>query len=167
MAAPTPGTKPTIPTGQFLLPDGFRSLIVFSQAPTIAIWPVTLKFGGYDGGAKINITTMYNLAWRTFRLRQLKEKEDTTGKFGFDPNIFGVGANYGLTGLINNDHGVVTEFWPDGGTLCYYGGLMKMSAPELKEGDFPQFDATIVCTNWDFSNNVESGPVWTPSAGTP
>lgn len=167
MAAPTPGVKPTIPTGYFLNPDGFRSLIVFSQNPGIALWPVTLKFGGYDGGAKINVTTMYNVEWRTFRLRQLKEKEDTTGKFGFDPNIFGVGTGFGLKNLINNDRGVITEFYPDGGSLCYYGGLMKFSNPEFKEGDFPQADCTIVCTNWDYTNSVEAGPVWTPALATP
>lgn len=168
MAAPTPSARPSIPSGQLLLPDGFKSLIVFSAYPLLAIWPVTLKFGGYDNGAKIAISTMYNVRWRTFRLRQLIEKMDTTFKAGFDPTVWGVGTpGNGLSGIVGNDRCIVTEFWPDGGTLCYYGGIAKADNPEMKEGEFPQMDFTVVATNWDYINNTEAGPVWTPPAGTP
>lgn len=159
MAAPTPGTKPT-PVG-YKMPDGFPSMLTMSGAPSVALWIQTIKFGGYDGGDKIPTTTMMNLHRRTFAPRSLLTKDDCTFKAAFDPDIF----NGTIQGLINLPQ-TITEFYPDGSSLCYYGFLQKMGEPEFKEGEFPVADFTVVATNWDTVHQVEAIEVFTAASGT-
>lgn len=148
------------------MPDGFQSLIVFKNASGVALWPQQIKFAGIDGGDKINTTTMFNSKWRTFAARKLQTLEDVTFKAAIDPDILNPNAANNIMGVINDDTETITEFWPDGSTRCYYGYLQKMTNPEMKEGEFPIFDFTIVVTNYDKVNQVEAGPVFTPGVGT-
>lgn len=166
MAAPSPSARPTSPTG-FKMPDGYQSLFAFKNASGIQLWMQTNKFGGYDGGDKIPTSTMFNIAWRTFAARKLKTKDDSTSKCAFDPDVFNpTGTGGGIVVTINDDSETITEFFPDGSTLAYWGFLNKFMNPEFKEGDFPTADVTIVCTNWDKLNQVEAGPIFTPASGT-
>ncbi len=165
MAAPTPSAKPTSPTG-FKMPDGYRTLVVSKNHPLLQIWIQSIKPGGVDGGEKINTTTMYNNAWRTFAARSLRTKEDTVMKGAFDPDILRSGDANNINAAINDPNDTITEFYPDGSSQCFYGYYQKMGAPEFKEGEFPVAEFTIVATNWDGQNQVEAGPFFTAATGT-
>lgn len=165
MAAPTPGTRPTSPSG-YKMPDGFSSVIGFKNRPGISLWIQTVKFAGIDGGEKINTTTMFNVAVRTFAARQLKTLDDVTFKAAFDPDILVTSGPNSIWAAINDDSETITEFWPEGSTRAYYAYLQKMAAPEMKEGEFPTADFTITVTNWDKANQTEAIPVFTPAGGT-
>lgn len=158
---PTPTNRPTSPSG-FKMPDGYQSLIVSKNHPTIALWIQTVKFASIDGGDKIVTTTMYNLEWHTAAARHLKKMDDATFKAAFDPDIL---AENQIVAAINDNTDTITEHWPDGSSRCYYGCFTKMGPPEMKEGEFPVADFTVIVRNTD-SAYQEAGPVFTPAGGT-
>jgi hypothetical protein len=65
-----------------------------------------------------------------------------------------------------NKDDTITETYPDGSTLAYYGWLKSAKPQSKKEGEFPKLTVEIVPSNWDATNNVEEKEVFTPAGGT-
>jgi len=158
MAAP-PVSARVIPSG-FKMPDGFKTLITFANNPAIQIWEETVKPVGWDGGDKIDTTTMHNITYRTFAARKLKTIADGGATFAFDPDCW-----TGLQQEINLEQSITFTF-PDHSQLAVWGYLQKFENPDFKEGEMPKATGTIVATNWDPVNFVEAGPNYVPAPGT-
>jgi hypothetical protein len=159
MAAPVP-TARTLPSG-FKLQDGYRTLITFSLNPAVQIFEKTVKPPGIDGGDPIPETTMINSAWRTFAPHQLKTLTECSGKCGYDTAVY-----VGLMAMINIPCTITVTF-PNHATLAFYGFLQKVEVDDHEEGKMPEMSYTIGITNYDYINNVEAGPAYGASAGTP
>lgn len=158
MAAPSP-TNRVRPSG-FKMPDGFRTLITFSDNPAIQLWEKNVKPPGFDGGDKIDTTTMHNIEWRTYEHRQLKTLTDASASCAYDPDSF-----TGIQQLINFFN-TITITYPDHSQLAFYGFLQKAEVQEHKEGEMPMIDIVITPTNWDDIGQAEQGPVFVPASGT-
>lgn len=158
MAAPVATTRQT-PAGIFLS-DGYRSLKTLATAPTLSLWEKGNKPPGMDGGDPIDITTMHNNIYRTMASRALKTLTESTFRFAFDPAVYSQ-----LEGNINYET-TVTDLFPDGSTLAYYGFLRSVDFDELVEGEQPEGTATITPTNFDPINKTEAAPVVVSVAGT-
>ncbi len=159
MAAPATTVRGT-PAG-IKLDEGFPTKIAFSRLPTASFWEKTVQPPGVDGGEPVETTTMHNLVWRTQNPRVLKTLMPHTTKVAYDPNWY----NQIVSTLINQA-GSVTVRFPDGSTLDYFGYLQKFEADQIEEGKQPEATVTIVPTNWDPVNHVESAPVLTSVSGT-
>jgi hypothetical protein len=158
MAAPVTTTRGS-PAGQ-KLKDGFSTKIAFASNPTIEFWEKTVQPAGMDGGEPIDQTTMHNIAWRFTRPRALKTLTVHTTKAAYDPDFIP-----DIFALINREDSV-TDIFPDGSTLAFYGFLQKIEFDQNEEGKQPECTVTIVPTNYDYVNNVEAAPVFVPAAGT-
>lgn len=158
MAAPAV-TALVSPTG-IKLKDGYSSRMAFAADPNVNIWIKSLKPPGVDGGDAIDNTTMHNDDWRIMRARSLKTLTESTGKGGYDPVVYNE-----LVALVNVE-GAITEHFPDGSTLSYYGYLKNAEFDELVEGTMPELAFTVVPTNYDPVNDVEAGPLMVEVAGT-
>lgn len=158
--APTPYVSAGTPGPGAQMPDGFSSKIVFTLYPNIPMWELTPKFGGIDGGAPIKTSSMRNTLWHTAAARTLLQAEDTEVEVSFQPDLW----NKAVLHLLNKN-GVITEWFPDGSTLCYYGWLGKIGQFSLSEGELPKCAITIHKSNRD-ANGAEFGPVLAPASGT-
>jgi len=158
MATPTT-TARVEPTG-IKMKEGFPTVYAFARKPGINLWEITTKPPGVTNGEPIDNTTQHNTTWRTRRSRKLIDGTDHTFKFAYDPAVYPE-----LVQLVGQE-GAVTEHFPDGSTLDYYGYLSQVEFDELEEGKMPTGTGTIVATNFDPVNRVEQGPVLTSVAGT-
>lgn len=156
MAAPVAVVR-QMPSG-YKMPDGYQSEITFQNQPAVQLWEKQIKPPGVDGGEKIDTSTLLNTAWRTASPRHLKTLSDMSCQFAYDPDVLPV-----IYGLINQEQSI-TVLFPDGSTLAFWGFLQKFEPGELKEGEFPMAAGTVAVTNWDPTNRVEAGPVF--SAGS-
>lgn len=156
--APTPTARQT-PAG-IKLGDGYQTLITFAADPDVSLWEKTIKPPGIDGGEAIDTTTMHNEDLRTKSSRQLKDMTDSTGKCGYDPDVYNQIKN-----LVNVETTVTVTF-PDGSTLAYYGYLRVFEPDELAEGTFPEASFTITPTNTDPTTGGEEDYVLTSVPGT-
>lgn len=159
MAAPATTARST-PAGRFLR-DGYQTLIAFSRYPTVQFWEKTVQPPGLNGGDPIDITTMHNEDVKTKAARQLYDLTPSKTRVAYDPKCYTQ-----ILTLLNDDTGSVTVHFPDGSTLDFYGYVMNFEPAELREGEQPEADVTIVPTNFDRTNNVEASPVLTEVAGT-
>ncbi len=159
MAAPSSSVRQT-PAGN-RMPEGFRTLITFNLVKNVALFEVSAKPPGVDGGDAIDITTQHNLLVHTMFPRTLIKWDDLTFNAAYDPDALSKILNH----LINKN-GSITQLFPDGSTLDFFGFLRKFEPQELKEGEFPMAQVTVTVSNYDDTNHVESTPVLTPHAGT-
>lgn len=158
MAAPAETTRVT-PVG-IMLEDGFSSKIAFARDPDISLWEKSMKPPGAEGGDAIEQTTMHNLVYRTMASRALITLTESTMKCAFDMQVYSQ-----IIALINQP-GAITQHFPDGSKLSYFGFLKNFEPDELQEGTQPEASCTIVPTNYDPVNHVEAGPLVTSVAGT-
>lgn len=159
MAAPTHTAK-TAPSGK-MLEEGFPCSLMFARFPNIALWPKGFTPPGADGGDAIDITTQVNVRVKTKAARTLYMSPDLKLTVAFDPKTL-----YQCTNSMINQEGSCTFYWPDGSYLDFYGYLQKFEPKELKEGEHPEADVTVVMTNWDPVNKIEVEPVFTEVTGT-
>lgn len=158
MAAPTPTARIT-PTGRFL-GDGHQTLVTFSLDPDILLWEKSITPPGLEADDLNDTTNMHNVQYRTKSPRALITMTDSTFTAQYDPAV------YPLIELIINRPQVITEHFPDGSSICYFGVLKSFIPGELAEGTVPEATCTIVPTNQDPTTCAEEGPVWTPGSGT-
>jgi hypothetical protein len=158
MAAPTPTVRQT-PTG-IMLENGHSSLITILLDPDISFWEIEMTPPGIDGGDEIDVTTMHSDTWRTKAPRTLKDLTESTVTAGYDPLLYTQ-----ILAVINRET-TITQIWPDGTTLAYYGFVKSFTPNNLVEGEMPQADIVIVPTNRDPSSGAEESPVLTNVAGT-
>lgn len=158
MAAPTPTVRGT-PVGR-KIPDGFSTKLTFARFPTLGIFEKTVKGYEFDGGEPIPQSTMHNVRYHTFAPRTLIKSGPVVLKCAYDEDVI---AN--IMNLLNSPD-TITEGFPTGSTLCYYGWLMKFTQDPREEGKQPEAEVTIFVSNYDYVNNVEAAPVFTPAATT-
>ncbi len=158
MAAPTP-TARVAPTGR-KLKQGYRSTITFDRDTNVNLFEKTTKPPGIDGGDPVDQTTMFNNDYRTMAPRELVTLTPITYKAAYDPVVITE-----LLAMVNIEQ-TITETFPDGSTVAYYGYLRSVEFDELVEGTQPECTVTVVPTNYDFVNNVEAGPAVAEVAGT-
>ncbi len=158
MSAPVASTR-LAPDGD-MLEDGFSSKIVFATDRDIALWEITTKPPGVDGGDPIDLTNMHNTEWRTMAAKRLKTLTAGSIKFAYDPTLFKA-----LKNLINVET-TITQLFSDGSTIAYFGYLKSAEFDDLQEGVLPQGTATIIPTNREPSTGIEYGPTVTATTGT-
>ena len=158
MAAPATTTRAT--PGGYRLENGFASKIAFARDSDVSFWETDVTPPSVDGGEAIDITTMFNSAWRTKSPRALKEMGDVTCNAAYDPNVYNQ-----IFELVNQE-GSITVHFPDGSKLDFFGYLKSFAPSNSQEGTMPTASITVTVTNWDPVNRVEAAPVLTQVAGT-
>lgn len=158
MAAPTPTARGT-PNGR-RIDDGFRTLVTFARAPNIALWEKTVTPPGFDGGEKVETTTMHNVRYRTSAPRYLITLTDSEFTAAYDPKV------YNDILAIVNQKDTITHRFPDGSTLAYFGFLQTFEPQECEEGTQPEATCMICPTNVDPATGDEASPVLTEVTGT-
>jgi hypothetical protein len=143
-----------------MIEDGYRCLITFARQPNISIWEVETEPSGPDNEEGIKTSNFRNVRYRTMAPRKLISNTPVNVVGAFDPSAM---ATFDA---MCGQKDTITETHPDGSTQCYYGYLKQVKYPRYKEGDYPNATFTIVPTNWDPTNHVEAGPVWTSVSGT-
>lgn len=164
MAAPAPTVR-VQPTGIYLQ-DGFPTKITFSLNTSINLWEKTAKPPGVDGGDPVDTSTFWNTAWRTKAPRILKDLQEATFTAAYDPVVYTDAVALVNVRKSGNSAQVITYTFPDGSTLAFFGYLKQFEMNDLSDGEMPEATVTIVPTNYDPVNNVESAPVMTSVAGT-
>lgn len=158
MAAPTPTVRITPPG--IMLEEGHQALITFLADPNIDLWEKQVTPPAFDNGDKVDTSTQHNSVFTTSAPSSLIEVGDSQFTCGYDP------VAYNQIKAICGVRTVVTVRFPDGSTLCFYGYLKSFTPGPLAEGQPVEATVVVVCTNWDYNNNVEAGPVMTEVAGT-
>jgi hypothetical protein len=141
--------------------DGYSTKIAFALDPDVSFWEKTVQPPGLDGGDEIDTTTMHNTLYRTMAARALITLTEHSITAAWDPNVY----NNIISNLINAE-GSISEHFPDGSTLTYYGFLKTFEPSEHSEGEQPEATITVVPTNYDPVARVEAGPVLASVAGT-
>lgn len=145
-----PATTRTDPNATAnMLKDGYSTKVGFEGDPDVALWEKVVKTGGYDGGDKIDITTMWNSTVRTYAARSLFDTTDGSVTCAYDPIVLEQ-----IKSLINVE-GIVTFFYPDGSTDSRYGYLKSFDPNELSEGEHPEAQVEIVFTNRNPNDDTE------------
>ena len=142
------------------LDDGFSTKIAFEADPDISFWEKTVTPPGVDGGDKIPISTMHNSAWRTFAARALKELTDSTLTCAYDPKVYSQ-----IIAIVNVPTEITVHF-PDTSTLSFFGFLKSFTPGEMSEGEQPEADIEIVCTNLNPNTGLETAPSFVDNSGT-
>lgn len=141
--------------------EGFVMRISNSIIPTAPFWVISVKPGGVMGGDPIPHTTQHNLLVETQRPPTLKKVTTTTAKVAYRPNVL----DKMLDNLCNVE-GTISEYYPDGSTVTYYGWFGSFEQDNIEIGKRPEATITIHKSNWDSTNNVEAKEVITPASGT-
>lgn len=159
MAAPATTARVT-PSGRALW-DGMFSKISFSLDSNISFWETSVKPFGQTGGEPIDTTTHHNVLRRTKMPRSLIDVTNATFVARYHPTV--------LTQIaaILNQEGSVTIIFFNGDTYDAFAYLMEADPQDMSEGNPPELNGTVVSTNWDPVNNVESGPVLTEGTMAP
>ncbi len=157
MAAPSATARQT-PAG-IKMDEGHGTKITFARNPSISFWEKSVQPPGIDGGDAVETKTMFNTQWETMSPSVLMKMTEGKVTAAYDPNLYS-----SILQLINiND--VCTVRFPDGSTLAFWGYLQKFEPSELKSGEQPEADITIMPTNRD-NSGVEQAPVLTSVSGT-
>ena len=138
----------TTPSGN-MLKDGYSTKVGFENDLDVQFWEKTVTPSGYDGGDKIDITTMWNAAIRTHAARSLYDAADGSITVAYDPIVL-----LSIRSLINVE-GIVTYTFPDGTTDSRYGYLKSFEPNELSEGSHPEATVTIAHINRNNTTDVE------------
>lgn len=159
MGAPVTTTRIT-PAGR-VLKNGHSTKIALSQDPDISFWEVEVKPPGTITGDKIDLTTMFNLFWRTYAGRTLSELSNWNASALYDPNVY----NNLISNVLHRE-GSVTIREPDGSTLDFFGQLLTADPDRHVERTAPRLNIEGCCTNRDPSDGSEAGPVLTSVSGS-
>jgi hypothetical protein len=168
MAAPVVSAR-VLPSAPFMK-EGFRTQISFYGLPNFCLWEIDLKPPDSDGQEPIDTTTQFNsggvigvVAYpplRTYYPRAVAKLGPIEGVFAYPSKA------YEDHFLLLNIIGSCTLHFPDLNQLTVWAHLQSFKPEVLKEGDFPKANCVIWIDNWDPTNNVQAGPVWTPNTGT-
>ena len=84
----------------------------------------------------------------------MKELTDASITVAYDPKVYDQ-----IIALINVE-GEITVHFPDTSTLDFWGYLKSFTPGENQEGEQPEAEIEIVCTNVN-SSGTETGPTFT------
>lgn len=155
MAAPSSTTR-AAPSGTRLY-EGYKTLITFALDSNIALWEDTVKPFGFDGGEKVDITTMHNTSVKQYIPQTLIDITDGEMEVAYDPAEL---AN--IRAAINRRDTITVRF-ASGQRWAMYGYLQKFDPQQIQRGQMPKATVSFVATNLD-SSNAEQVPVY--EAGT-
>lgn len=142
------------------LKDGYQSLITFEADPDISFWEKTVKPGGYDGGDRIDNTTMHNVTVKTFAPRTLIDVTSVSGTVAYDPRV-----NDQILLLINVETTITVTF-SNGSKWVYFGWLRMFDPGENVEGTQPTATFEVAISNVDPTDGSESVPNWISATGS-
>lgn len=135
------------------LDDGFSTTIGFGTS-SFTLFEKTVQPPGFDGGGEIDTTNMQNTAWRTRQPKQLITLTESTLTVAFDTAIFGE-----CISSINVNQ-LITITFPDTATLAFWGWMNTFEPDEFAEGEQPEAECGIMCSNED-NTPSEVAPVYT------
>jgi hypothetical protein len=142
MAAPAPTVRQT-PSG-VKLRNGYRTLITFSIYPEMEFWEKDVTPTGFDGGDKIDQTTMWNTRMRTYSPRALVEQTDCTLTVAYDPLM------YNRAQFLINIPMTITTTFSDGSTYAAYGWMKSFEPTEhVTDGEQPEAEMVICFSSED------------------
>jgi len=139
-----------------IMNDGHSTTITFNDTPGVA--GVTFKEKevtppAIQGGGENETTTMRNTTWRTRQPKQLKTLDQSSFTAAYDPALYDT-----ILALINANQ-LITITFPDGDTLAFWGWLDDFTPGANVEGEQPEADLTIICSNQNAAG-VETAPVY-------
>ena len=155
-AAPTARQDP----GGIYLKNGWKSLITLASLPTLEIWEINMAAPGIDGGEPIDITTQHT---DTLVQREPNSLIDITPfdvECAFDPIIYTRALTY------INKKDTITDRFPDGTTLAFYGWFQRFSSPRLSRGVLPTMTLTVCPANAHPTTGAEEAFTLTNVSGT-
>lgn len=136
-----------------VLNEGFKTLISFALAPSIAIKEKTLTPPSMEAGGENDTTTMRNTRWRTRQPKKLVTAGNMSGTCAYDPVVYSdIVAMIGVNQLI-------TITFSDNSTLQIWGWLDAFTPNEVTEGSQPTAGYTIIPSNQD-NTGAEVAPVY-------
>lgn len=138
------------------LDDGHSTKMSFAADPTVVFWEKTVTPPGIDGGGENDTTTMYNTEWRTKFPKKLKTMTEASMTGAYDP------AHYIEAKNLINVNNLITVTFSDGSKIDFWGWLNTFEPQEIVEGEQPEAELGIICSNQD-NSKVEVGPVYTPA----
>lgn len=106
-----------------------------------------------EGGGEVDTTTMRNTTWRGKNPKKLKTLGSVTFSAAYDPNAYS-----DLLSQINVNQ-LITITFPNGDTLAFWGWLDNFAPGDHAEGEQPEAECTIICSNQD-DNGDEVAPVF-------
>jgi hypothetical protein len=119
----------------------------------VIFWEKRVKPPGVVGGGANDTTTMRNERWRTMNSKYLVTLSELTMTVSYDPETYDA-----VLSLVQIN-AIVGILWPDGASLNFYGFLDEFSPSEIREGEQPEAEVTVVPTNQD-AFGVEAAPVY-------
>lgn len=137
--------------------NGFRILIVFSEAPDVAFAEVSITPPGILGGEAIKTSNQFNEEWHTKAARILKELTDTKVQAMWIP-----ASLTAIKGLINKEQTITLMFPTDPCVkMAFFGYLRDAKPGEFNEHSTepPMIELDIVATmcDPDDPNRAEAG----------
>ncbi len=159
MAAPSV-TARTVPSGP-MMPLGMRITIAFALNASINFAEKDPQPPGWDGGEPSDITTQFNLVYRTFYPRFLVTMSDSECTVAYNPGLLS-----SILALLNKNTSVTYHF-PDHSAWAFWGYLQKFVPTGFEDGKQPEAKVTIKPTNYDDVNGVEASAIYQSAGGTP
>lgn len=155
MADPVAVTR--VPPLAKWMTNGYRILIVFSEAPDVAFAEVSITPPGILGGDSIKTTNQLNEEWHTKAARILKELTDTKVTAMWIPDTLTAVRN-----LVNKEQTITLMFPTDPVIkLAFFGYLRDAKPGEFNEHSTepPMIELDIVATMCDplDLNRAEAG----------
>jgi hypothetical protein len=133
--------------------DGFRTIVLFSLFPNIQFWEKTVQPVGADGGGANDTTTMRNNLYRTHAPKKLITLTELSATYAYDPAVYNT-----IMSMINQNQ-LVTQCFPDGSQLAFYGWLNTFKPNEITEGAQPTAAVTVIASNQNLAG-YETGPAY-------
>ena len=159
MAAPTI-TAPQSPAGGARPNDGHKTLVVLANAPTAALWILSVKPPAIEM-ATFELRHMNLNEWAQMAIGSLKKMGPISGKALYDPVVYSqlsdqVGVNQ-----------AVSVHWPNHAAIAVWAALTKLDPDENSEGNPQTMSFEITPTMADpASGNAEADFTYAAGGGT-
>lgn len=150
-------TARSAPVGT-MLENGYQSLVAFEDDPDISFWEKDVQPMGFEGGDKIEITTMHNTTVRTYAAQALPGATDGEVTAAYDPAVLSQ-----IVALVNVNN-LVTFHFPDGSSWDFYGFLGSFVPSALTNGEHPEATCSIMATNVNDNSGAETTPAYNAPA---
>jgi hypothetical protein len=140
-----------------LLFDGFPITATFlSVPPTAGTFRVKrMQPSGFDGGGRIDGTSMQSLRVRSGAPKSLMTGEQIKMTVYYDPILF-----RDMPGLMQRN-GNITITFPDASSVVFYGWIEKFTPPDHQEGENPLAEIIVEISNHTGSTSLLNGSLVT------
>jgi hypothetical protein len=159
MGVPPTPTAAVNPGGR-KMGAGYPMLVTFSLDPDLEVFPIEVTPVGVEGLPSVDTTTQWNVRYSTQHLSPLVKGTDGHMTAMYDP--ISIVSLVAMTGIPQ----VITEHYPTGDSICYYGAVQSAVKGPLKRGTLPTMEVKWQATFEDPSDCSEQPIVFTPGAGT-